>query len=67
MTDILDGGLPCSPPMDRGGWWAVVLRIAKSWTRLKQFSTHVSLIVKAEFRDGDLYPTQLSISQLIQG
>ena len=27
-------------PMDRGAWWAMVHRIAKSWTQLKQFSTH---------------------------
>ena len=22
-------------PMDRGAWWAIVLGVAKSWTRLK--------------------------------
>ena len=22
-------------PMDRGAWWAMVHRVAKSWTRLK--------------------------------
>ena len=27
-------------PEDRGGWWATVHRIAKSWTRLKWLSTH---------------------------
>ena len=27
-------------PMDRGAWWAMVHRIAKSWTQLKQLSTH---------------------------
>ena len=27
-------------PMDRGAWWATVCRAAKSWTRLKQLSTH---------------------------
>ena len=27
-------------PIDRGTWLATVHRIAKSWTRLKQFSTH---------------------------
>ena len=26
-------------PMDREAWWATVHRVAKSWTRLKQFST----------------------------
>ena len=25
-------------PMDRGSWWATVLRVAKSWTGLKQLS-----------------------------
>ena len=27
-------------PMDRGAWWAAVHRVTKSWTRLKQRSTH---------------------------
>ena len=27
-------------PMDRGAWWAKVHRVTKSWTRLKQLSTH---------------------------
>ena len=27
-------------PMDRGGWWATVQRVAKSRTRLMQLSTH---------------------------
>ena len=27
-------------PMDRGAWWATVHGVAKSWTRLKQLSTH---------------------------
>ena len=27
-------------PMDRGAWWTTVHRVAKSWTRLKQISTH---------------------------
>ena len=27
-------------PMDREAWWATVHRIAKSWTQLKQLSTH---------------------------
>ena len=26
--------------MDRGAWWAIVHRVAKSWTLLKQLSTH---------------------------
>ena len=27
-------------PMDRGTWWAIVQRVTKSWTRLKQLSTY---------------------------
>ena len=27
-------------PMDRGAWWATVHRVTKSWTGLKQLSTH---------------------------
>ena len=30
-------------PMDRGVWWATVHRVTKSWTRLKQLSTHVDI------------------------
>ena len=25
-------------PMDRGAWWAIVHRVAKSWTRLSDFT-----------------------------
>ena len=28
-------------PMDRGAWWAIVHRVAKSWTQLKRLSTHI--------------------------
>ena len=31
-------------PMDRGAWRAMVCRVAKSWTRLKQLSTQGMLI-----------------------
>ena len=27
-------------PKDRGAWWAIVHRVTKSWTLLKQLSTH---------------------------
>ena len=27
-------------PKDREVWWAIVHRLAKSWTQLKQLSTH---------------------------
>ena len=26
-------------PMDRGAWWATVHRVAKSWTRLSNFTS----------------------------
>ena len=31
-------------PMDRGTWWAIVHRVSKSQTRLKQFSMHACMI-----------------------
>ena len=31
-------------PMDRGAWWATVHGVLKSWTRLKQLSTHICRI-----------------------
>ena len=27
-------------PMNRGAWWAIVHRVAESWTILKQLSTY---------------------------
>ena len=30
-------------PMDRGAWWTTVFAIAKSWTRLKRYSTDARL------------------------
>ena len=30
-------------PMDRGAWWAMVLRVTKSWTQLKWFPTHAHI------------------------
>ena len=30
--------------MDRGGWWATVHGVAKSWTRLKRLSTHAECV-----------------------
>ena len=30
-------------PIDRGGWWAIVHRVAKGWIQLKQPSTHTHL------------------------
>ena len=33
---------PClENPMDRGAWWATVLRVTKSQTQVKQLSMHV--------------------------
>ena len=31
-------------PMDRGGWWATVHGVAKSWTRLKWLSMHAECV-----------------------
>ena len=36
-------------PMDRGGWWATVYTVAKSWTRLKQLSMHAHKHFKISF------------------
>ena len=30
-------------PMDRGPWWAILHRVAKSWAQLKCLSIHSSL------------------------
>ena len=39
---------PClKETMDRGVWWAAVHRVTKSWTRLKQLSTHARLRLTA--------------------
>ena len=31
-------------PMDRGAWQSMVYRVKKSWTRLKQLSTHTHVV-----------------------
>ena len=33
-------------PMDREDWWAMVLGVAKNWTRLKRLSTHARVRMK---------------------
>ena len=33
--------------MDRGAWWATVHRVTKSWTGLKQLSTHMHKCIQA--------------------
>ena len=38
--------------MDRGAWWATVHSVAKSQTRLKQFSTH-SRLDKSYLREAE--------------
>ena len=30
--------------MDRGAWWAMVHRVAKSWTLLSDFTFYLSLL-----------------------
>ena len=39
-------------PMDGGAWWATVHRVAKSWTQLKQFSTHTTIIYRTDKQQG---------------
>ena len=36
-------------PMDRGACWATVPRVAKSWTQVKQFSTHAHMCIDIFF------------------
>ena len=33
-------------PMDRRAWWAIVHRITKSQTQLRQLSTHIAAIIE---------------------
>jgi len=54
------GGGHCNPlqysclenPMDRGAWWAMVHRVSKSRTRLKQLSMHACTWI----REGSSWP-----------
>ena len=32
-------------PMDRGAWWATVHRVTKSWTRLRQLTMYVCIML----------------------
>ena len=32
-------------PMDREAWWAIVHRVAKSWTRLNRLNAHTSMLL----------------------
>ena len=37
---------PClENPMDRGAWWAIIHRVAKSRTLLKQLSMHMHMLI----------------------
>ena len=56
-------------PMDRGGWWAAVQRVTKSWSRLKWLSTHTHththifmLLVIFQFVDEELESHSLTFS-----
>ena len=37
-------------PMDRGAWWATLQSVLKSWTRLKQLSTHACIFRTTIFK-----------------
>ena len=46
QEDPLEEGMTTScleNPMDSGAWWATVRRVEKSWTQLKQLSTHTRI------------------------
>ena len=36
-------------PVDRRAWWAIVHRVAKSWTRLKQLTVHAYMPPETTF------------------
>ena len=36
-------------PVDRQAWWAIVRRVTRNWTQLKQFRTHTHPINRKEF------------------
>ena len=38
-------------PMDGGAWWATVHGVAKSWTRLSDFTFFFSLVINKGFLD----------------
>ena len=42
-------------PRDRGGWWAMVHRVAKCWTRLKWLSTHACSINNLSYTSATRY------------
>ena len=48
-------------PMDRGVWWAMVQRVTKSQTRLKQLSTHACIPIMS-FIVGKIMPLSLRYS-----
>ena len=53
--------------MDRGAWWVIVLRISKSWTRLKWLSMHAGKDTTQAnyflwlFENGNLWPTIITL------
>ena len=43
-------------PMDRGAWQSMVYRVTKSWTRLKQLSTHTHVVHIRHLAHGECLP-----------
>ena len=41
--------------MNRGAWWAIVHRVVKSWTRLRQLNMHVHILYKNNRNTGILH------------
>ena len=51
-------------PMDRGAWWAIVYRVAQSWTRLKRLSA-LSINESRSHHDGvSLFPLGRKIKSI---
>ena len=51
-------------PMDRGAWWATIHRVAKSWIRMRQLSTHIYLYISLSvyiYCFLDSFPLQVSV------
>ena len=47
-------------PMDRGAWWATVHRVAKSWTRLSDFTFTFTMVRPPLLKLGTMGPQPIS-------
>ena len=46
-------------PMDTGAWWAIVHRLAKSWTWSKQLSTQLPFLPPGDLSNPEIDPVSL--------